>query len=150
MDETAPKISTIGYLFWSLAIPPFTTFLAVYFAWKKGVLFKLMPNMTLVYTVLFFVWSLLMFSAPGAFSSYFSQQVPPVPTFDKVVAIVLTVFGIAGGFYFRMKGNKEGNLSLVWVGLMMVILVLQLYSGAHQLSFISAVVTEAQDVNLGL
>lgn len=146
----APKISVFGYIFWSLMIPPVTTFLAMYFAWKKSALHRLMPDMTIVYTVLFGLWSLLMFSAPGAFSSYFSQEVMPVPTFDKVVAVVLIILGIGGGFYFRMKVKREQKLSFLWVGFLTAILVLQVFAGFHQLTFISGVVTQAQDTVLGL
>ena len=147
--QDSPKISTVGYLVWSLVLPPFTTFAAMYFAWKKGVLYKLMPDMTIVYSVLFALWSLLMFSASGAFSSYLSQQVAGVPTLDKVEAILLVVGGIAGGIYFRMKSNKEGILSLVWISLMTVILILQIYAGFHQVSFISNLVNSAQDSYIG-
>lgn len=145
-----PKVSTLGYLLWSLAIPPFTIFIAMYFAWKKGILFKLVPNITIVYTVLFALWSLLMFWAPGAFSSYFSQQVPVVPSFYKIFATILIIGGIGGGIYLRMKAQKDGSLSLVWIGLMIVNLILQVVAGFHQLTFISGVVTKAQDTSLGL
>ena len=91
-----------------------------------------------------------MFSASGAFSSYLNQQVAGVPMLDKVEAILLTVFGLALGIYFRIKGKKEGSLSLVYVGLMTLILVLQFFAGVHQLSFIGAVVNKAQDANIGL
>lgn len=90
-----------------------------------------------------------MFSAPGAFSSYFVQQVASVPMLDKATAVVLTFFGIFGGIYFRMKGNKEGTLSLVWMGFLMGILVLQVFAAFHQLTFISGVVNQAQDTVLG-
>lgn len=148
--QESPKTSTVGYLFWSLAIPPITTLWVMYSAWKKGVLYKLMPDMIIVYSVLFALWSLLMFSAPGAFSSYLSQQVAGVPASDKIFAMILIVGGIFGGIYARIKGQKEGALSLVWVSLMTVILLLQLYAGMHQLSFISTVVNKAQDANIGL
>lgn len=145
-----PKTSTIGYLFWSLLIPPITTFLAMYFAWKKGVLHLLMPTMAIIYSVLFALWSMLMFSAPRAFGDYLNQQVSGVSGFDTILAFILTVGGIAAGVYFRLKGKKEGTLSLVWVGLMIVILILQVYAGWHQLSFISSVVNKAQDTSIGL
>ena len=35
--QVVPQASTVGYLFWSLALPPFSTFAVMYFAWKKGV-----------------------------------------------------------------------------------------------------------------
>ncbi len=149
-EQESPKTSTVGYLFWSLSVPPFTTFLVMYFAWKKGVLYKLMPNMTIVYSILFALWSLLMFSASGAFADYFNQQVAGAPAFDKFVAILLTIGGIGIGIYCRIKAKKEGALSLVWVILMTVIIILQIYAGWHQLSFIGAVVNTAQDANIGL
>lgn len=148
--KESPKISSVGYLLWSLAVPPFTTFLSMYFAWKKNALHRLMPDMTIVYTILFALWSLLMFSAPGAFASYFHQQVVGIGLFDKIFALILVVGGLISGFYLRAKANKEGALSLTWIGLMIVLLVLQVYSGWHQLSFISGVVTKAQDTAIGL
>lgn len=148
--QESPKTSTVGYLFWSLLIPPFTTFLVMYFAWKKGVLHLLMPNMVIIYSVFFALWSMLMFSASGAFSDYFHQQVAGAPALSKIMAILLTVSGIGSGIYFRIKGQKDGELSLVWVSLMAVILIFQVYAGIHQLSFISAVVNKAQDVSIGL
>ncbi|MDP2633067.1 MAG: hypothetical protein Q8P25_05110 [Candidatus Curtissbacteria bacterium] len=148
--QELPKTSTVGYLLWSLAIPPITTFWVMYSAWKKGVLYKLMPNMIIVYSILFGLWSMLMFSASGAFSSYLNQQVASAPGFDKIMAIILTVGGISSGIYFRVKGKKEGTVSLIWISLMTVILLLQVYAGVHQLSFVSAVVTKAQDINIGM
>lgn len=148
--QEAPKTSTVGYLFWGFLIPPFTTFLVMYFAWKKGVLYRLMPDMTIVYSVLFALWSLLMFSASGAFSDYFHQQVAGVPVFDKVVAILLTAVGIIIGFYFRIKAKKEGTIVLTWVSVMIVILLLQVWVEFHQLFFVLSVVNKAQDVNIGL
>lgn len=148
--QESPKTSIAGYMFWGLLIPPFTTLWVMYSAWKKGVLYKLMPNMTLMFSISFALWSLLMFSAPGAFASYLSQQVAPIPSFDKIFATILIVGGIGSGIYFRMKGNKEGTLSMVWISLMTVILLLQLYAGIHQLSFIAAVVTKAQDSAIGI
>ena len=148
--QVSPQNSTGGYLFWSLLIPPITTFIAMYFAWKKGVLYKLMPNMTIVYSILFALWSLLMFSASGAFGDYLNQQVAAVPTLDKIEAVILAVGGIAGGIYLRVKGKKEGSLSLVFLSAMTLILILQIYAGYHQLSFISVVVNKAQDTSIGL
>ncbi len=148
--QESPKTSTVGYLFWSLFIPPLTTFLVMYLAWKKGVLHLLMPNMAIIYSVLFGMWSMLMFSASGAFSDYLNQQVLGVPAFDKVVAILLTFFGIGIGIYCRIKAKKEGVLSFAFVSLITVILILQIYAGFHQLSFISTVVNKAQDVSIGL
>lgn len=148
--QESSKTSTVGYLFWSLAIPPITTFLAMYFAWKKGVLHLLMPNMAIIYSVLFGLWSLLMFSASGAFSDYLHQQVAGAPGFDKIAAVLLTLGGIGIGIYCRIKAKKEGTVSAVWIGLMAVILILQIYAGFHQLSFISTVLNKAQDVNIGI
>lgn len=148
-QDSAQK-STVGYLFWSLFIPPVTTFLVMYFAWKKGVLHLLVPNMAMIYSISFALWSLLMFSSSGAFGSYLNQQVAGVPLFDKVLAIVLTVGGIGIGIYCRGRAKKEGNLSLVWVSLITVILILQVYAGFHQLSFIANVINKAQDTSIGL
>lgn len=148
--QESPKNSTVGYMLWSLAIPPITTFWVMYSAWKKGVLYKLMPNMMIIYSILFAFWSLLMFSASGAFSSYLNQQVASAPGLDKVMATILVIGGIGSGIYFRMKGNKEGTVSALWISLMTIILLLQLYAGMHQLSFISGVVNQAQDVNIGI
>lgn len=142
--------SPFGYLVWSFLIPPITTFMVMYFAWKKGVLHLLMPNMAVIYSIFFGLWSMLMFSAPGAFSSYLNQQTASLPFFDKFLAVLLTTFGIGIGIYCRSVAKKEGKLSSVFIGLIFVILVLQVYAGARQLSFISGVVTKAQDATLGL
>ena len=148
--QIAPKISTWGYLFWSLAIPPLSTFAAMYFAWKKGVLHKLMPNMAILYSVLFAFWSLLMFSAPKAFGDYFGQRVVGVALFDKLEATVLEAVGIGAGIYFRNRGKKEDRLSAAYERLFTLILVLQFFVGWHQLSLIGGVVNQVQDTGLGL
>ncbi len=148
--QQTKKKSIIGFLILALALPPFTTVWAMYLSGKRGTLYQLMPILTIVSAVVFALWSLLMFSASGAFSDYLHQQVLGVPTFDKVIAILLTAGGIISGIYFRIRANRDGKLGLIWVGLMSVILLLQIWAGAHQLSFISAVVGKAQDTNIGL
>ncbi len=148
--QQTKKKSIIGFLILALALPPFTTVWAMYLSWRRGMLHQLMPILTIVSAVIFALWSLLMFSASGAFSDYLHQQVLGVPTLDKVIAILLTVVGIILGMYFKIKAGRDGKLGLIWVGLMSAILLLQIWAGAHQLSFISVVVNKAQDTNIGL
>lgn len=148
--QNKKKSSSWGYITGSLIFPPFTTVWVMYLAWKKGALQQLMPTMTIVYTVFFVLWSLLMVSAPGAFGDYLSQQVAGVPVFDKLVAFTLAGLGIGLGIYLKIKANRDNKFSWIWVGVLSAILILQLWAGYHQLGFIGSVVNRAQDINLGL
>lgn len=148
--QNKKKGSSWGYITGSLIFPPFTTVWVMYLAWKKGTLQQLMPTMTIVYTVFFVLWSLLMVSAPGAFGDYLSQQVAEVPFFDKFVAFTLTGLGIGLGIYLKIKSNRDNKFSWIWVGILSAILILQLWAGYHQLGLIGSVVNKAQDINLGL
>ncbi len=150
VESKAKNAHVWGYVFWSLAIPPFSTAWAMYAAYKKGVLHELMPLMTIIYSILFILWSLLMFSAPGAVADYVHQQAVGVGGFEKVAAILLAVLGIAGGIYFRLMASKDGKLPTWVVIFLSVILLLQLVVGYQELQAVAGIVNGQINNNVGL
>lgn len=144
------QTSVFGYVVLSLILPPFTTVWVMYRAWKKGLLYRFVPVMTIVYTILFALYSWLLLSSPGAVSDVLGknlQKQPVVPsgqnTIFVIMAIVLTIAGVIGGFYFRNKARKEGSLSTVMILILIFILILQFWVGFSELSFVSRIVNQS-------
>ncbi|OGM28453.1 hypothetical protein A2801_00855 [Candidatus Woesebacteria bacterium RIFCSPHIGHO2_01_FULL_41_10] len=148
-EQEIKKTGVGGYIFWGLAIPPFSTIWSIYAAYKKGVLHLLMPTMTFVYTIFFGLFSLLIFSAPKAFTDVASAKlqtetkVVHVPTLLTTGVIVLTILGLVGGFYLRSKAKKQGSLSVSHMLLLVIILALQFFVEVRELAFISSLVNQS-------
>ena len=148
-EQEIKKTGVGGYIFWGLAIPPFSTIWSIYAAYKKGVLHLLMPTMTFVYTIFFGLFSLLIFSAPKAFTDVASAKlqtetkVAQVPTLLTIGAIVLTILGFVAGFYLRSKAKKQGSLSVSLLLLPVIILALQFLVVVRELAFISSLVNQS-------
>ena len=138
------EASVFGYLILSLLVPPFTIIWVLYRAWQKGILHRLVPALTILYSILFGFFGLLLFSAPNSFSSVFGKNV--TGGLDSILVwltIFLTLAGTIGGFYLRNKANKEGSLPTVWVFVMLFILILRFLVGWRELSSISKLINQS-------
>lgn len=144
------EASVFGYIIISLIIPPFSTAWAMYRAWKKGVLYRFVPVLTIVYTILFALYSWLLLSSPGAVSSVLGKNLlkqPEVPsgqnTIFVIMTVVLTIAGIVGGFYLRNKAQKEDTLPTVMILALIFILLLQFWVGFSELSFVGSIINQS-------
>lgn len=141
------EVSVFGYIVLSLTLPPFTTVWFIYRTWKKGVLHRFLPTMTIVYTILFALYSWLLLSSPGAVSSVLGKNLlkqPAVPggqnTIFVIMTVVLTIAGIVEGFYLRNKVTRAGSLPTVMIFALIFILILQFWVGLSEFSFVSSVI----------
>ncbi|OGD88764.1 hypothetical protein A3A54_01995 [Candidatus Curtissbacteria bacterium RIFCSPLOWO2_01_FULL_39_62] len=148
-NSEVKKTGVGGYVFWGLAIPPFTTIWTMYAASKKGVLHILVPTMTLVYTILFALFSFSVIYSPKSFADVsavkFATQVqlPTVPSWIVASTIILTILGILGGWYFRGVAKKQGSLSKVLMVSLLGILLLQFFVEFRELVFINTVIRKS-------
>ncbi len=143
-------VSMTKYIMLSLVMPPFTTVAAFYFAWKKGAFYELAPILTIIYTVLFALYSFVFLSSPKAIVDVMGKNLASQPQVDMVqntilvvLSIVLTVVGIVGGFYLRKKANKQGGLSRGLIAFLIIILAWQFLVEIWQFSFITSIVSKS-------
>jgi len=138
-----------GYIVWGLSIPPISTILSMYFANKKGVLYLLLPTMTIVYTILFALFSFSVIYSPQAFSnvaiSKFATKVQTVsvPSWIVISTIVLTLAGSVGGWYLRGVAKKQGSLSKTMMVFLAAVLVLQFFVEFRELVFINTLISKS-------
>ncbi len=158
-SQSDAKKSTgiMGYIFWGLAIPPISTIWSIYAANKKGLLHLLIPTMTIVYTILFALFSVSIIYSPKSFSDVSAVkfatkvQIPSVPSWIVVSTILLTIFGILGGWYLRGLAKQQGYLSKTMMAILLIILGLQFFIEFRELAFISSAINQSVgDIYQGL
>jgi len=136
-----------GNLILSLILPPFSTLWVLYRVWKNNALHLLLPAMTILYSVLFGLYSYLTLSSPKAFTAVFANKIENSAILPKghnflitIVAILLMVAGIIGGLYTQNKAKREDRLSTSMILLLAVILVLQFWISFRELTWVSSVI----------
>ncbi len=156
-EQENKQTGVAGYIIWGLTIPPISTIWSIYAANKKGVLHLLVPTMTIVYTIFFALLSYTVFAAPKAFTDVASArlqtgtQIPSIPTWLIFVSIILTIAGLAGGWYLRSKARRDGYLSKIMMGALLAILALQFFVEFRELKFISSAISQSVgDIYQGL
>ena len=136
-----------GNLIISLILPPFSTLWVLYRVWKNNALHLLLPAMTILYSVLFGLYSYLTLSSPKAFTAVFAGKIENSAILPQghnflitILAILLTVVGIIGGLYTRNKAKREDRLSTLMILLLVVILVFQFWISLRELTWVNSVI----------
>src|SRR3990167_4276199 len=136
-----------GDLIISLILPPFSMIWVLYRAWKNNALHLLLPAMTILYSILFGLYSYLMLSSPKAFTAVFAGKIENSAILPKgqnflitILAILLTLAGITSGLYTRNKTKREDRLSPSMILFLVVILVLQFWISFRELTWVSSVI----------
>lgn len=144
------QISILKYVTLGSLLPPITTILTFYFAWKKKALYRLLPVTTIVYSVLFGLYSYVLLNSPKALVDVLGPKLAQAPVVDSaqnmilvILSVILTILGTAGGFYLKIKAAKAGGLSRGKSTFLLAILVLQFIVGVWQFSFITSAVSGA-------
>src|SRR3989344_7002066 len=63
--QTVKRASVWGYFTFSLLLPPITLILALLFALRRGVLFVVLPSITIAYSVIALFWPILIYFLYG-------------------------------------------------------------------------------------
>ena len=144
------QISILKYVILGSFLPPITTILTFYFAWKKKALYRLLPVTTIVYSVLFGLYSYVLLSSPKALVAVLGPKLAQAPVVDSgqnmvlvILSVILTILGTGGGFYLKIKAAKAGGLSRGKSTFLLAILVLQFIVGVWQFSFVTSAVSGA-------
>lgn len=144
------KVSTAKYLLLSLVFPPFTLVLALYFAWRKQLLFAFLPVASISFSLL----SILV-----TFGQFFPAQIPRalvemgaikndiqlggILTFCIYFTFALAIIGVVSGIYYRKKAGQDLTLSKNVQLLLFANISLQMILLIYILAAIGSILTTA-------
>lgn len=143
------KVSTTKYLLLSLVFPPFTLVLALYFAWRKQLLFAFLPVASIAFSLL----SILV-----TFGQFFTAQVPRALvemgvikddvqlggflTFCIYFTFALAILGVVSGIYYRRRACRDLTLSKNVQSLLFANISLQVILIIYILGAVGSIVTK--------
>lgn len=111
--------SVWGYLLCSLIFPPFSLIVVLYLAWRRKVLHRVLPSLTIFEAILTGVIVVLIFWALNPIlllsKSFVEKQTTvnsrPVMLLQYLL-IFLILISLVVGFFYKSKATKEQELSL--------------------------------------
>ena len=114
------------YVAAALALPPFSLVIALYFAWRKNLLHRALPLITIANSAITALYFFSIFSFYSALSSLgeIKRSSPSINLVSILLGIVL-VAGVAGGFYLKRKAEKENHLALREIFFLLALVGLQ-------------------------
>lgn len=145
VDQTQQKVKVgvWGYVVLSLVFPPITTAWAFYKANKKQVLHLVLPAITIAFSVLIVLSALSSRSTviiptqltKLGISSQTGVSQSKLMLIDNIT-LFLGLIGLAGGFFFRYKAQKENVLVNFAIWLLMAIVFLQMIAVTYLFYFV--------------
>ena len=122
------------YVVGGLIFPPFSLIIALYLAWKRGLLYLFLPTINIVNSLLSLLLIALSTSSLNPvliLTSEFTEGSVQSQTFQiKIMigfAILLATLGFVSGIVFRNKAKKENQLNKSIVILLLFILAAQYF-----------------------
>lgn len=133
-NELNTTISSGKYVLLSLLFPPFTLYLALLFAWRKRHLYIILPNLTLVFSLLTLattVLGLFPVNAPAKYADVITGiDAKPVDWGVKILlylTIFVSVIGTVFGFMLWKRAKREGTLNSKTLRLLFILLNIEIF-----------------------
>ncbi len=133
-SQERSRISSGKYVLLSLLFPPFTLYLALLFAWRKRHLYIILPNLTLVFSLLTLattVLGLFPVNAPAKYTVVITGiDSKPVDWGVKILlylTIFVSVIGTVFGFMLWRRAKREGTLSSKTLQLIFILLQIEIF-----------------------
>lgn len=133
-SQETSRISSGKYVLLSLLFPPFTLYLALLFAWRKRHLYIILPNLTLVFSLLTLattVLGLFPVNAPAQYTAVIgSIDSKPVDWGVKILlylTIFVSVIGTVYGLILWKRAKRESKLSSKTLWLLFILLNIEIF-----------------------
>ena len=130
--EEVEQKSVWAYIFWGLALPPFTTFIALLVAFKRGTIFVVLPSLTVAFSLLSLISPIFVYFLFGPIKIVTTQFTYDQNiykdaglTFSTMFLVVVSILGIILGIYFKRRAKQALTLAPIAMAILLAILILE-------------------------
>lgn len=130
--EEVEQKSVWAYIFWGLALPPFTTVIALIIALKRGTIFVVLPSLTVAFSILSLISPIFVYFLFGPIKIVtteftYDQNIYKDAglTFSSMFLVAVSIAGIVLGIYFRRRAKHALTLTPIAMVILAGILIVE-------------------------